>query len=123
MKLLLMLMRKTNMFGKPFTMWPSLLYQGQDIQEQLDSRITFGQKVADEVAVVDLEDFYLVILLLLWLSGWGWTLFNPLGLLADKYPFILLNLALSTQRPFIDNDESESSISYDRLQARNDFSR
>ena len=28
----------------------SLLYEDQDIQEQLDSRITFGQKVADEVA-------------------------------------------------------------------------
>ena len=28
----------------------SLLYEDQDVQEQLDSRITFGQKVADEVA-------------------------------------------------------------------------
>ena len=27
-----------------------LLYEDKDVQEQLDSRITFGQKVADEVA-------------------------------------------------------------------------
>ena len=58
----------------------SLLYEDQDIQEQLDSRITFGQKVADEVA--DLVDLGLLSChsLLLWLFGWGLMLFNLLGL-------------------------------------------
>ena len=67
----------------------SLLYEDQDVQEQLDSRITFGQKVA-----------------------------------FDKYPFILLNLALSTlaavQAPLIMMSQNRAS-DYDRLQARNDY--
>ena len=72
-----------------------LLYKDKDVQEQLDSRITFGQKVADEVARF----------------GGSWI-------------FILLNLALSTlaavQAPLIMMSQNRAS-DYDRLQARNDY--
>jgi uncharacterized membrane protein len=51
-------------------------------------------------------------------------LFNPLGLPLIKYPFILLNLALSTlaavQAPLIMMSQNRAS-DYDRLQARNDY--
>ena len=49
----------------------SLLYEDQDVQEQLDSRITFGQKW--RMKWPDLVDLGLLSchLLLLWLFGWG----------------------------------------------------
>ena len=89
----------------------SLLYEDQDIQEQLDSRITFGQKVADEF----------VAFMAIWM---GLNVVQPFGIAFDKYPFILLNLALSTlaavQAPLIMMSQNRAS-DYDRLQARNDY--
>ena len=56
-----------------------------------------------------------------------WMLINvlhPFGLNFDPYPFILLNLALSTiaaiQAPLIMMSQNRAA-DYDRLQARNDF--
>ena len=49
---------------------------------------------------------------------------QPFGISFDKYPFILLNLALSTlaavQAPLIMMSQNRAS-DYDRLQARNDY--
>ena len=58
----------------------SLLYEDQDIQEQLDSRITFGQKVADEVARFG-GSWTFILSFVAFMAIWmGRMLFNPLGL-------------------------------------------
>ena len=58
-------------------------------------KITFGQKVADEVAIWWILDFYLVICC--FYGCWmGLNVVQPFGIAFDKYPIILLNLALST---------------------------
>ena len=98
----------------------SLLYEDQDIQEQLDSRITFGQKVADEVARFG-GSWTFILSFVAFMAIWmGLNVVQPFG----KYPFILLNLALSTlaavQAPLIMMSQNRAS-DYDRLQARNDY--
>ena len=54
----------------------------------------------------------------------GLNVVQPFGIAFDKYPFILLNLALSTlaavQAPLIMMSQNRAS-DYDRLQARNDY--
>ena len=49
---------------------------------------------------------------------------KPFGIVFDKYPFILLNLVLSTlaalQAPLIMMSQNRAS-DYDRLQAKNDY--
>ena len=49
---------------------------------------------------------------------------KPFGIVFDKYPFIFLNLALSTlaalQAPLIMMSQNRAS-DYDRLQAKNDY--
>ena len=87
--------------------------EDQDIQEQLDSRITFGQKVADEVARFG-GSWTFILSFVAFMAIWmGLNVVQPFGIAFDKYPFILLNLALSHssgRSGTIDYDESESSI-------------
>ena len=102
----------------------SLLYEDQDIQEQLDSRITFGQKVADEVARFG-GSWTFILSFVAFMAIWmGLSVVQPFGIAFDKYPFILLNLALSTlaavQAPLIMMSQNRAS-DYDRLQASNDY--
>ena len=102
----------------------SLLYEDQDIQEQLDSRITFGQKVADEVARFG-GSWTFILSFVAFMAIWmGLNVVQPFGIVFDKYPFILLNLALSTlaavQAPLIMMSQNRAS-DYDRLQASNDY--
>ena len=101
-----------------------MLYEDQDIQEQLDSRITFGQKVADEVARFG-GSWTFILSFVAFMAIWmGLNVVQPFGIAFDKYPFILLNLALSTlaavQAPLIMMSQNRAS-DYDRLQARNDY--
>lgn len=92
----------------------SLLYEDQDIQEQLDSRITFGQKVADEVARFG-GSWTFILSFVAFMAIWmGLNVVQPFGIAFDKYPFILLNLALSTlaavQAPLIMMSQIEHRI-------------
>ena len=92
--------------------------------EQLDSRITFGQKVADEVARFG-GSWTFILSFVAFMAIWmGLNVVQPFGIAFDKYPFILLNLALSTlaavQAPLIMMSQNRAS-DYDRLQARNDY--
>lgn len=74
----------------------NLLYEYQDVQEQLDSRITFGQKVADEVARFG-GSWTFILSFIAFMGIWmALNVIQPFGISFDKYPFILLNLALST---------------------------
>ena len=90
----------------------------------MDSRITFGQKVADEVARFGGSWTVILSFGAFMASGMGLTVVQPFGIAFDKYPFILLNLALSTlaavQAPLIMMSQNRAS-DYDRLQARNDY--
>lgn len=102
----------------------NLLYEYQDVQEQLDSRITFGQKVADEVARFG-GSWTFILSFIAFMGIWmALNVIQPFGISFDKYPFILLNLALSTlaavQAPLIMMSQNRAS-DYDRLQARNDY--
>lgn len=95
-----------------------------NIQDQLDSKITFGQKLADVVARFG-GTWTFIISFLIFMALWMiFNIINPFGLAFDKYPFILLNLTLSTiaaiQAPLIMMSQNRTS-EYDRLQAKNDY--
>ena len=100
-----------------------LLYEDKDVQEQLDSRITLP-KVADEVARFG-GSWIFILSFIAFMGIWmGLNVVQPFGIAFDKYPFILLNLVLSTlaavQAPLIMMSQNRAS-DYDRLQARNDY--
>lgn len=95
-----------------------------NVDEQLQAKITFGQKIADAVAKFGGSWTFIISFILLMAA---WMLINQLrlfGLHFDVYPFILLNLALSTlaavQAPLIMMSQNRAA-EYDRLQALNDF--
>lgn len=95
-----------------------------NIQDQLDSKTTFGQRLADVVAHFG-GTWTFIISFLIFMAAWMmFNIINPFGLAFDKYPFILLNLALSTiaaiQAPLIMMSQNRTS-EYDRLQAKNDY--
>ncbi|MGT2906363.1 DUF1003 domain-containing protein [Streptococcus dentiloxodontae] len=95
-----------------------------DVQEQLDRKITFGQKVADDVARFG-GSWTFIISFIIFMAVWmAINVIRPFGIAFDTYPFILLNLALSTiaaiQAPLIMMSQNRAS-DYDRLQAKNDY--
>ena len=98
--------------------------QSLDIQEQLDQKITWGQRIADVVAQFGGSWTFILSFLGFMLVWMGYNLLAPASWAFDKYPFILLNLALSTiaavQAPLIMMSQNRAS-DYDRLQAKNDF--
>ena len=82
------------------------------------------QKVADEVARFG-GSWTFILSFVAFMAIWmGLNVVQPFGIAFDKYPFILLNLALSTlaavQAPLIMMSQNRAS-DYDRLQARNDY--
>ena len=81
-----------------------------NVEDRLTASYTFGQRVADSVARFG--------------GSWTFIMVHPFGWNFDPYPFILLNLALSTiaaiQAPLIMMSQNRAA-DYDRLQARNDF--
>lgn len=95
-----------------------------NVEEQFQAKITFGQKIADAVAKFGGSWTFIISFILLMAA---WMLVNQLhlfGLHFDVYPFILLNLAISTlaavQAPLIMMSQNRAA-EYDRLQAQNDF--
>ncbi|XCY70628.1 DUF1003 domain-containing protein [Streptococcus iniae] len=95
-----------------------------NIQDQLDSKTTFGQRLADVVAHFGGTWTFIISFLIFIVAWMMFNIINPFGLAFDKYPFILLNLALSTiaaiQAPLIMMSQNRTS-EYDRLQAKNDY--
>ncbi len=99
-------------------------YTAFNIQEQLDKKITFGQRVADGVAHFGGSWTFIICfigVMIIWIS---FNVIKPFGISYDDYPFILLNLVLSTiaaiQAPLIMMSQNRAS-DYDRLQAKNDY--
>lgn len=99
-------------------------YTALDVQDQLDRKITFGQRIADDVARFG-GSWTFIITFICFMGAWmTLNVVKPFGIAFDKYPFILLNLALSTlaaiQAPLIMMSQNRAS-DYDRLQAKNDY--
>ncbi|MFC3932800.1 DUF1003 domain-containing protein [Streptococcus dentapri] len=99
-------------------------YETLDVQEAWDRKITFGQKIADDVARFG-GSWTFIISFILFMAVWmALNVIQPFGIRFDAYPFILLNLTLSTvaaiQAPLIMMSQNRAS-DYDRLQAKNDF--
>lgn len=101
-----------------------LLYEDKDVQEQLIVELLLAKRW--RMKWPDLVDlgFLSCHSLLLWEFWMGLNVVQPFGIAFDKYPFILLNLVLSTlaavQAPLIMMSQNRAS-DYDRLQARNDY--
>lgn len=95
-----------------------------DVGEQWNAKVTFGQKIADAVARFGGSWTFIICFVLLMIIWMALNVIKPFGIVFDAYPFILLNLALSTiaaiQAPLIMMSQNRAS-DYDRLQARNDF--
>ncbi|MFC6994990.1 DUF1003 domain-containing protein [Streptococcus loxodontisalivarius] len=99
-------------------------FRAQNIQEQLDSKTTFGQRVADMVARFGGSWTFIISFIIFMIVWMAVNVIKPFGIAFDEYPFILLNLALSTiaaiQAPLIMMSQNRAS-DYDRLQAKNDY--
>jgi len=95
----------------------------RNVLEEAEEALTFGQRVADRVAKFGgswpfIGLFSLVMFV--WMGANAWLLTKPF----DPYPYILLNLALSTiaaiQAPIIMMSQNRQS-SKDKLLAENDY--
>lgn len=99
-------------------------YRVVDVNSELESSLTFGQRVADGVARFGGSWAFIISFVVVMLV---WMLLNVLPIFShhfDPYPFILLNLFLSMvaaiQAPLIMMSQNQAA-EYDRLQAANDF--
>lgn len=97
-----------------------------DTNEEFETEMTFGQKLADKVAKFGGSWTFIIIFGLILLS---WVLLNALllarrGDTFDPYPYILLNLFLSMlasiQAPIILMSQNRQSVK-DRLDAAHDY--
>ena len=92
--------------------------------EEMDEKLTFGQRVADAVSRFG-GSWTFIIIFFVFLLGWAginttWILTHP----PDPYPFIFLNLMLSMlaaiQAPIIMMSQNRQSM-HDRVQADLDY--
>lgn len=99
-------------------------YTALDVQGQLDKKLTFGQRIADDVARFGGSWTFIISFIVFMVIWMAVNVIKPFGIAFDQYPFILLNLALSTiaaiQAPLIMMSQNRAS-EYDRLQAKNDY--
>ena len=99
-------------------------YTTLDVQDQLDKKLTFGQRIADDVARFGGSWTFIISFIVFMVIWMAVNVIKPFGIAFDQYPFILLNLALSTiaaiQAPLIMMSQNRAS-EYDRLQAKNDY--
>lgn len=99
-------------------------YEVTDVNDSLQNSLTFGQKMADEVARVA-GSWGFIIFYLITLFGWmGVNVLHIFGIKFDPYPFILLNLFLSCiaalQAPIIMMSQNRAA-DRDRMNAENDY--
>ena len=95
----------------------------QDVNELVDEQITMGQRTAD--AVASMMGSWAFIIIQSAILG-VWFVLNTIAWMGhwDPYPFILMNLVLSTQAayaaPIIMMSQNRQAAR-DRLEAENDF--
>jgi len=94
-----------------------------DVYEDIDEKASFGERLADKLAVFA-GSWKFIIMFTLMMAGWifvNWQMGNSAF---DPYPFILLNLSLSTlaalQAPVILMAQNRQAAK-DRAVAQNDF--
>ncbi len=96
----------------------------RNIQREFDAQLTFGEKMADRVATIGGSWGFII-----WFGVFlfGWMMLNVFVLVQrafDPYPFILLNLVLSSlaalQAPVIMMSQNRQA-EVDRMQAQNDY--
>ncbi|CAK1241911.1 Uncharacterized membrane protein [Fructobacillus cardui] len=99
-------------------------YRVIDVEKQLETTLTLGQKVADAVARFGGSWPFVITfigIIIVWIFINSVHLF---GLHFDPFPFILLNLFLSIiaaiQAPLIMMSQNRSST-YDRMESKNDY--
>ncbi|GAP00336.1 DUF1003 domain-containing protein [Fructobacillus ficulneus] len=99
-------------------------YKIIDVEKQLETTLTFGQKVADGVARFGGSWTFVISfisIIVIWIFINATHLF---GLHFDPFPFILLNLFLSIiaaiQAPLIMMSQNRSG-NYDRMESKNDY--
>jgi len=94
-----------------------------DVYEQLDEESSLGDKLADKIAVFA-GSWKFIISFVVLMAVWMGANIILRGSAFDPYPFILLNLALSTlaalQAPVILMSQNRQA-STDRAQAENDY--
>ncbi len=98
----------------------------RDIHEEYRDQRTVGERLADRVARLG-GSWTFIVLFLLFLLGWvivNTVLIRRWGSAFDPYPFIFLNLILSTlaaiQAPIIMMSQNRQSV-VDRMAAANDY--
>ena len=94
-----------------------------NIEDNLEERLTVGQRIADKVAEFGGSWAFIIlftVFLFLWMGVNVWFLTRPF----DPYPFILLNLALSTlaaiQAPIIMMSQNRQEEK-DRIRSIHDY--
>lgn len=95
----------------------------ENINDNLEDKLTFGQRVADKIATFGGSRTFILSFLFFLLAWMGLNV--ALGDRAwDEYPYILLNLCLSTiaalQAPLIMMSQNRQT-QRDRLRAENDY--
>jgi uncharacterized membrane protein len=95
-----------------------------NISKQFESKLTFGERLSDQIASFGGSWRFII---LFGAVLFGWIILNAIFLLNrafDPYPFILLNLILSTlaaiQAPIIMMSQNRAEAR-DRLRAENDY--
>lgn len=96
----------------------------RNIQREFDAQLTFGEKMADRVAATG-GSWSFIIGFMIFLIGWmALNVFVLMQKAFDPYPFILLNLVLSSlaalQAPVIMMSQNRQG-EIDRMQAQNDY--
>jgi len=96
----------------------------RDVNEVFEERLTFGERLADRVAVIGGSWSFIVAFSLFLIA---WAILNTIVLTArafDPFPFIFLNLMLSMvaalQAPIIMMSQNRQAAK-DRLEARLDY--
>ena len=95
-----------------------------NIEEQFEKKLTFGERLSDQIASFGGSWRFII---LFGAVLFGWIIVNGIFLLNrafDPYPFILLNLILSTlaaiQAPIIMMSQNRAELR-DRLRSENDY--
>jgi uncharacterized membrane protein len=95
-----------------------------NIEEQFERKLTFGERLSDQIASFGGSWRFII---LFGAVLFGWIILNGIFLLNrafDPYPFILLNLILSTlaaiQAPIIMMSQNRAELR-DRLRSENDY--
>jgi uncharacterized membrane protein len=96
----------------------------QEVDEEIDRHLSFGQRLADRVASFGGSWTFILIflaVLAVWIGVNSWLLRSDAF---DPYPYILMNLVLSSiaalQAPVIMMSQNRTATR-DRVQARNDY--